>query len=489
MVGIADYKDPKLNLKYTVHDADAIYNVLISAEGGQFPPENVHVLKDQDATLANLKYQLDTWLPSVAKDDDRVLIYFAGHGFLWEGTSYLAPYDLDRDNILATGYKMSDLGDVIGNKIHAKWKVLLADACHSGAITPESDRAQVTQSLLDLNKSLFVVTASRDREVSLESPNWGGGHGIFTYYVVKGLEGQADTNGDGVVSAQELGDYVYTNVSQAAENLHQQQHPTFDRGSFDTNMVLAYNPNHVVAANLPPPNVGTLVIETNMDGVEVTVDGKSAGLVNKAKPLRLPGLQPGVHTIQGNREGYEPDGPRAEEIYPGQETTVSLHILIARQRKKAAVDHFNRGLEFYNKGFEQNYKVAVEEFKSALQVDPAYSQAALYLGRAYRSLYDFSTANQCFKQAIEIDPDYIDARISYGGGLLDSGDFDEAIRQLTFVTQRDANNGIAWYLISQAYCRKGVYDQAVHASRQAVKLIPNKAEAHLWLADSLRPLR
>lgn len=485
VIGISHYQNlpPEAQLKYPDRDAAAIYTVLISQQGGQFPPENVHVLKDSDATLKNITDQLENWLPSVAKDDDRVLIYFAGHGFISNGQSYFAPYDLDRNNIPGTAYPLTRLGAVIGGKIHAKWKVLLADACHSGAITPEADRAQVNQSLLDLNKSLFVVTASRDREQSFEGPGWGGGHGIFTYYVVKGLEGEADTSGDGVVTAQELGDYVYTNVSQATGN---RQHPTFDRGSFDPNMVLAYNPDRVSAAKLPPPKFGTLVIETNMDGVEVMVDGKSVGVVNKANALRLPGIQPGIHTIQGNHTGYEPDGPREQEVYPGQETTVTLRILIARQRKKAALDHFNRGLEFYNKGYEQNYKHAVEEFKQALQIDPTYSQAALFLGRAYRALYDYDTANQFFKQAVDIDPDYLDARVSYAGGLLDTGAFDEAIRQLNFVMQRDANNGTALYLLSQAYFRKGVYDQAVRNSRAAVKLIPNKAEAHLWLADSLR---
>lgn len=485
VVGISQYKNlpQRAQLKYAARDADAIYTVLISQQGGQFPAENVHVLKDADATLANLRYQLETWLPSVTKSGDRVLIYFAGHGFVYRNATYLAPSDIDPEQIEKTAYPISTLGDDIANKIQGKWKVLLTDACHSGAITPETDLAKVNQSFQVFQNSLFVMTASRDREQSLEGPGWGGGHGIFTYYVVKGMEGQADTSGDGVVSAQELGRYVDLNVSQATAD---RQHPTYDRGSFDNNMVLAYNPNHVAAGKLPALKLGTLVIETNMDNVEVTIDGKSVGVVNKASALRLPGIQPGMHTIQGNHLGYLPDGPREEEVYPGQETTVSIRILIARQRKKAAVDFFNHGLEYYNKGFEQNYKVAVEDFKNALQIDPTYSQAALFLGRAYRSLYDFDTANQYFKKAIDIDPDYLDARVSYAGGLLDTGDFDEAIRQLNFVLQRDANNGTACYLLSQAFFRKGSYKEAVTASRQAVKIIPGKAEAHLWFADSLR---
>ena len=149
VIGISHYKNlpPEAQLKYSARDADAIYTVLISKQGGDFPVENVHVLKDEDATLTNLTQELEKWLPSATRDDDRVLIYFAGHGFISHGASYLAPYDLDRNNIPGTAYPMSRLGEVIGGKIHGKWKVMLADACHSGAITPEPDRAQVTQSL------------------------------------------------------------------------------------------------------------------------------------------------------------------------------------------------------------------------------------------------------------------------------------------------------------------------------------------------------
>jgi tetratricopeptide (TPR) repeat protein len=91
-----------------------------------------------------------------------------------------------------------------------------------------------------------------------------------------------------------------------------------------------------------------------------------------------------------------------------------------------------------------------------------------------------------FKTAIEIDPDYLEARSSYAGALLDAGDLDEAVRQLNIVTDREPKNGMSWYLLSQAYLRKGSYDQAVAASRQGVAATPENAEAHFWLAESLR---
>lgn len=485
VVGISHYKNlpPQAQLKYADRDADSIYTVLISKEGGQYPAENVHVLKDDQATYANIKDQLENWLPSVAKPNDNVLIYFAGHGFVIDGHSYLAPYDIDRNNIANTAYPMSRLGDVISNNIHAKQKVLFADACHSGAI---AERAHLDQDLLGLaNNSVFVLSASKAGEVSFEGPLWGGGHGIFTYYLVKGYEGQADDTHDGIIDPMNLSNYVKYNVAQAtADRQHPVSEPSNTSDAGDA--VLAYYPGRATASNVPQPKDGTLVIETNMDGVEVTVDGKSVGVVNKANALRLPGLQPGLHTIQGNREGYMPDGPRDQEVYPGQETTVSIRILIAKVRKKAALDHFNRGMELYNKGYEQNYKAAAEEFKAALQIDPTYNQAATFAGRSYRALNDFDTADQYFKQAVQIEPDDMDARIAYAGGLLDAGDLDEAIRQLNFVHLHDPNNGTGAYLLSQAFFRKGAYDDAVKAGRDSVRLIPNKAEAHLWLADSLR---
>src|SRR6266550_7013699 len=292
IVGVAGYKNlpASAQLEYSERDADAIYSILISPEGGNFRAENVHRLTGAKATLANLRLELESWLPSVAKEDDRVFVYFAGHGFVQGGRAYLAPYDLDPKNIAGTGYPMDTLGSVAGSKIKAKWKVLVTDSCHSGAITPDADAVAYNRSLLDLSRSLFSLTASRDRERSFESKDWGGGHGIFTYYVVKGMEGAADESRDGIVTADELAEYVHRNVREATGG---QQNPTSDCGSFDTNMLLSFVPSNVKPGAPPPPKFGTLVLEANTAGVEVFVDGKSVGVISKGAPLSLPGLVPG----------------------------------------------------------------------------------------------------------------------------------------------------------------------------------------------------
>ena len=487
VVGIAHYANlpASAQLRYPDRDAESIYTTLISQQGGEFPANHVHMLTDAEATQSNILHELQSWLPSVTAPNDRVLIYFAGHGFISGGKGYLAPYDVDLHNLAGTAIPMETLGNLIGTRIQGKWKVLLTDACHSGAITPETDPTQLNHLLLDLHQSIFSLTASRDREQSFESPDWGGGHGIFTYYVVRGLAGAADANSDGIVTADELAEYVHTNVREATQG---RQNPTSERGSFDPNMLLAFNPDHVKAAALPDLQYGTLVIQTNMDNTELWLDGKDVGVLNKATPLRLPGLAPGSHTIKAVHMGYQPDGPREQIVYPGQETTVSVRILIPRQRNQAAADLLDQGVALYKKGFVANYKKAEEKLNQAVALDPDYSEAYMYLGRVEDALWEDDKATGAFQRAIAIDPDYEEARVSFASALLDQGGLNEAVRQLNAALQQKPDDATALYLLSQAYAREGDYADGKSAALRAIKAAPQNGEAHFWLAECERHL-
>jgi tetratricopeptide (TPR) repeat protein len=486
VIGIGQYPNlpPTAKLDFAERDAEAVYSILISPEGGNFRAENVRKLTGARATLANIRKELETWLPAAAKPDDRVLVYFAGHGFVdpKSGKAFLAPYDLNPNDIAGTGYGMDQLGKIIGSSVQAKWKVLLTDSCHSGAISPEQGEV-VNRSLLDLNRSMFSMTASRARERSFESKDWGGGHGIFTYYVVRGMEGYADENKDSIVTADELAEYVRRNVREATNG---QQNPTVDKGNFDPQMLLSFHPSRLSPGEAPAPKFGTWIIEANMDNVEVFVDGASKGVINKGQPLRLPGLPPGVHTVRGVRMGYEPDGPREETVYPGQESTISIKITTIRRRPRAAIDAFDKGIQQYNKGNKEAYTKALGEFRAAIAADPNFSQAWLYLARVQRDLFEMEESEKSFRKAIEIDPDYLEARSTFGGMLLDTGNVDESIRQLNAAVQRDPKHALSWSLLAQAQRMKELYADSIDSAHRALKLNPSNAETYFWLAESLR---
>lgn len=91
------------------------------------------------------------------------------------------------------------------------------------------------QSLSKAGRGRAIFTASETQEVSRESEEWGGGHGVFTYYLLEGLNGKADADGNGIVTLGEVMDYTDENVRRATKNA---QHPS-RAGNFDRSLPMA----------------------------------------------------------------------------------------------------------------------------------------------------------------------------------------------------------------------------------------------------------
>ena len=460
VIGVGTYQklDPSQNLKFSENDARHIHDVLIGQESGSFEPENVRELIGPEATLAKISEALDEWLPSVATANDRVVIYFAGHGFLADHKGYLAPYDVDPKRLKETAYSMEKLGEVVGKRIHSRWTVLFTDACHSGAITPETTPAAINDGLSGINLNVLSLTASRKAKSSFEIQELG-----FRFSpticgkAYARVRADHNRNKDGKVTANELVEYVRTNVYDHVTKRHQEQSP-HENQDFDPQLVLAFNPGFVPQGG-PTLHEGELVIESNKNGVEIFLDGKSVGVVNQDTPLRIPGISVGSHAVRGVKKGYDDDNQDIP-VYPGRPTTVSIKIQFARVRKKAAVDQFNEGLKLYNKGSEKECREALPLFASAFAADPKYSEAAMYLGRTYQILYEDKEALQYLKKAVDLDPDFIEARISYASLLLDRGETAESVRQLRQVLERDPRNSLAHSHMSHAYFMLEAFDKA-----------------------------
>ena len=488
VIGVGHFKDSGLNpLAYPESDAQEMYRVLISPQAG-YIPERVHKLIGEDATLARVKYELEKWLPSVAGEQDRVLIYFAGHGTVEQGKGYLILYDTDGANVPGTAYPMSTLGKVTGTSIRSKWKALITDACHSGNI--QQVNQQVNQGLEDVGSeaNLFTFSASRGNERSFEDPALGGGHGVFTYFLVQGLQGQADDSGDGVVTAEELYYYVQTQVHEYLRKRQtEQQNPNSGKNEFDGGMILAVNSSKFKPDSAIALKEGRIVVQPNMDDVEIWLNGVMKGVAGKTTPLELPGLLPGDYTITGARRGYEPDGPRTIQVRPGETTTAPINIRIRKNIDKKAEDLFNQGFKLYqNKGNIEAYKQAAGDFERALKIDARYSEAADYAARAYNMAGQLDAASKMFQKALAIDPDFTSARVDYAGMLVDRGDTTESIRQASEAIQREPRNAQAYSHMAAAYSFAGDIDQCVGAARKSLAFDPRYAAAHLWLGNCLR---
>lgn len=244
VIGVGRYDSVSIpTLKYSVADAEAVYNVLVGTAG--FKKDNVLLLTDRTErkpTLRNVKYALGTFLARAAQKDDTVIVYFAGHGapevdqrgVERDGLAkYLIPSDADPDDLFSTALPMDDLQTIFA-RIEADRVVMFLDACYSGAagvggrsFASKKTRATGVDDLflerLTRSKGRAIVTASRPAEVSIELPELG--HGIFTYYLTEGLRGAGDLNHDGIVSLQELYEYLEQQVVRKSRAVGANQHP------------------------------------------------------------------------------------------------------------------------------------------------------------------------------------------------------------------------------------------------------------------------
>ena len=242
VIGVGHYESAAIpRLRFTVQDAEAVHQALIGPVG--FKKDNVLLLTDRTErkpTLRNIKWALGTFLGRSAQKDDTVLIFFAGHGAPEVDTrglerdglaKYLIPSDADPDDLFSTALPMDDLQTIFG-RIEAERVVAFLDACYSGAaggrtFASKRTRAGAVDDLflerLTRSRGRAIITASRTAEVSIELPELG--HGIFSYYLVNGLKGAADLNRDGIVSLQELYEYVEQQVTAKSRAVGGNQHP------------------------------------------------------------------------------------------------------------------------------------------------------------------------------------------------------------------------------------------------------------------------
>jgi hypothetical protein len=221
IIGISKYQRGINNLEYADADARSIYEFLQKPAGGGFSRENMRLLLNEQATTANIRQALTGFITQ-ASEDDLLLIFIASHGAPDTTASqnlYFITYDTDVLNMSQTALRMADLGRYVNDNVKSKRLVCFFDACHSAGISTEGTRDLSNnlanlylETLLYNEKGRSIITSSDVNEQSLESQKWGNGHGVFTYYLLEGLKGSADTNMDRLVSVGELFRYVRQKV-------------------------------------------------------------------------------------------------------------------------------------------------------------------------------------------------------------------------------------------------------------------------------------
>ena len=183
------------------------------------PPENITMLLDNEATLANIRSAIDTILAK-AGDNSTLIVYYAGHGWQAEDDFCFANYDvrLGRSS-RETAWSMKELAAVTAAKFKGKQAILWADCCYSGGMQ------LIAKALASKNIACFSLTSAGQENAS--TGNW-----TFTQSILDGLAGEPliDANQDGTISLGEL----QSEVQNAMNHLEGQKSGFYSSG-LDTN--------------------------------------------------------------------------------------------------------------------------------------------------------------------------------------------------------------------------------------------------------------
>ncbi len=222
VVGVGRYTSMPV-LKYSDDDAYQFYAFLKSPEGGALPDKQIKVLVDEDATRVNILQTMRQILLK-ADENDEIVFYFSGHGV--DGAFLPQDFDGINNRLLHSDVKS------IFEQSKAKYKLCIADACFSGSLLamkqPLAPQIQAFYKAFDNTQGgMALFMSSKSQEYSLEDQ--GLRSGIFSHYLSRGLKGEADVDGNKIVTIRELYDFVYKNVRTYTSSA---QTPTIS-GQFD----------------------------------------------------------------------------------------------------------------------------------------------------------------------------------------------------------------------------------------------------------------
>lgn len=241
VIGIGTYPNfsGEDQLKYAASDARAFADFLTRPEGGMFLRDHIRVLIDGQATR-NAIFSAISDLGKQVTSDDIFYFYFAGHGVRDDlDRAYFMPADGSLSTPNGLGIPPLDLFQEVRKRVGSRLTAFFIDACNAGAMyvdgTPRDAEPGVANQLLDAWKQLHAAGASGDvgflssmaAQRSWEDDDLK--HGVFTYYLLKGLSGAADQppygNNDNIVRVGELYKYLVAVVSDYTRKKFAEQMP------------------------------------------------------------------------------------------------------------------------------------------------------------------------------------------------------------------------------------------------------------------------
>jgi tetratricopeptide (TPR) repeat protein/uncharacterized caspase-like protein len=405
LIGVSNYPGAINDLQFPGADARSIKELLISSAG--FAEDHVRLLTDDSvgearATKQNIFSVIDQYLAPRVQPGHEIIIFLAGHGVVRglgaEARSYYLPVDVDaqtKESLERTAVDMEELSRKL-SMLKASQFTVFYDACRED---PYPGRGLKGNTLTDVTARILTLVSTRLPQPRMEPPtsvifyacqvgerafeNPRLQHGVFTYYILRGLRELANRP-DGRVEAGQLAGYLSENVRLwiREAKIPFEQNPTMVatdvRGPVLVARVLP------LSAKVPEPATPAgLLLNTFPEGATLSINGQQAG----RGPIQKD-LPPNQYTVRAELPGFQPAETRVNVITGyRQEITITLQPL-------AADSNYEKGIQFEK---QRLLPQAIASYQQALSEDPnsiaAYerlAQAFVRTGR-YREAVDLLT--------------------------------------------------------------------------------------------------
>jgi uncharacterized caspase-like protein/peptidoglycan/xylan/chitin deacetylase (PgdA/CDA1 family) len=399
VIGIDDYaKWPKL--QYAARDAEGVRQTLIEKFG--FSAERVVSLKNSDATRTGILAAFhDKLAHGGIQKNDRIIVFFAGHGATRKLTSgrdlgYIIPVDSDPNQFATDAIPMTEIQN-IAESLTAKHVLFVMDACYSGLGLTRG--AGSNSFLRDNAKRIgrqMLTAGGTDQLVADGGPN---GHSVFTWTLLQALNGKGDLNGDGLITATELAAYIAPAVSSVSH-----QTPAF--------------------GSLPGSEGGDFVFE--LAGETEFISPQTAQLSSDAIALNTK-LDASRPVVQASAESKPASVALAPVVIvkdlQGVEQKIVTPIAVPSSVRQLAQRANDRGLQLFK---EKQYVAAEAQFTEALKLRTDFALAANNLGFVYYKQEKYKEAARWFENTIRMDPSRAIAYLNLGDAQAHTGENEKA---------------------------------------------------------------
>ena len=231
VIGIERYRGTLPLADHADNDARTMARYLERTLGLQ--RQNIRLLLGERASKSDIEAALDEWLPAHARPGVPIYFYYSGHGAPdpSTGDTYLVPWDGEPEYLKTKGLRLSRIYQGLEK---TRGKVLaMVDACFSGAgghsVLPAGTRPLVAvKETAPTGANLAVLAAAQATQITGAARS--GGHGLFTYHLLRGLAGAADRDGDHTVTLHELDVFIRRNVESDAREQNREQSPRLSLG-------------------------------------------------------------------------------------------------------------------------------------------------------------------------------------------------------------------------------------------------------------------